>query len=409
MAAPVLQDIIVNGTTLTLHYDVNLSSTIPSKNRFVVTINGRKIGVTAASLVNSNSIQLTLAEPVQAEQVVTLSYIKLNSISGSANITEASTGDTAAFFKDSAVINQTPGSAVNLLITSNKALLKSGDTAIITFTFSDVPLGFTASDITVVGGQLTGLAVTGDIKVYTATFTPTPNSNGTATIAVAAGSYTNAGGTSGNAGTSPAIGYDTLPPALQISSNRSAFKAGESATITFTFTEVPIGFTAADLVVSGGSVTNLFVTANNKVYTATFTPTPNSSGTASITVAAGSYTDAAGNPGGAGTTPVLAYDTLAPTLVITSSSAALSVGQTATITFTFSEDPGNSFSWDGTTGDVTVSGGTLSSISGSGLTRTATFTPAPNSSGTASITAAAGSYTDAAGNPGGAGTTPALT
>src|SRR5262249_53727708 len=47
--------------------------------------------------------------------------------------------------------------------------------------------------------------------------------------------------------------------------------------------------------------------------TATFTPTASTNGgTASITVAASSYTDAAGNNGGAGTTPALTFDTLAP-------------------------------------------------------------------------------------------------
>ena len=66
--------------------------------------------------------------------------------------------------------------------------------------------------------------------------------------------------------------------------------------------------------------------------------------------------------------------------------------------------------WDGTTGDVLVSGGTLGAISGTGLTRTATFTPTPSlASGSASITVASGLYTDAAGNTGGAGTTPSIT
>jgi VCBS repeat-containing protein len=98
-------------------------------------------------------------------------------------------------------------------------------------------------------------------------------------------------------------------------------------------------------------------------------------------------------------------DTTAPTLAISSSAAQLRAGETATITFTFSEDPGASFN----TSDLTVSGGTLSAISGSGLTRTAVFTPAPNvNGGTAEITVAAGAYSDAAGNAGGAGASPIL-
>ena len=83
---------------------------------------------------------------------------------------------------------------------------------------------------------------------------------------------------------------------------------------------------------------------------------------------------------------VATADSTAPTLAITSDKASLKAGETATITFTFSEAP-TGFA----DGDITVSGGTLSAISGTGLTRTATFTPTASSSGTASITVAAGS------------------
>ena len=99
-----------------------------------------------------------------------------------------------------------------------------------------------------------------------------------------------------------------------------------------------------------------------------------------------------------------APDTLAPTLSITSNVSALKVGETATITFTFSEEPTGFVD-----GDITTTGGTLGSISGTGLTRTAIFTPTASlASGSASITVASGNYTDAAGNNGGAGTTPTI-
>jgi hypothetical protein len=103
-------------------------------------------------------------------------------------------------------------------------------------------------------------------------------------------------------------------------------------------------------------------------------------------------------------------DTAPPTVSITSSAAQLKAGETATITFTFSEDPGTSFSWDGSAGSVTVSGGTLSAIIGTGTTRTAVFTPAANVNGdTASISIGAGTYHDLAGNDGLAGVTPSIT
>ncbi|MES2946612.1 MAG: FG-GAP-like repeat-containing protein, partial [Pseudomonadota bacterium] len=106
----------------------------------------------------------------------------------------------------------------------------------------------------------------------------------------------------------------------------------------------------------------------------------------------------------------LVIDGIAPTLAITSSDSTLGTGQTALITFTFSEDPGASFAWDGSSGDIVVTGGTLSAITGSGLTRAATFTPVAGvRAGTASITVASAAYTDAVGNSGGAGSSPSLT
>ena len=121
-------------------------------------------------------------------------------------------------------------------------------------------------------------------------------------------------------------------------------------------------------------------------------------------------TNATSNGSSASADIIVTIDRTSPTVIITSSVPQLKAGETATITFTFSEDPGSTFSWDGSSGDVVVTGGTLSALSGTGPTRTATFTPTPNTNGgTASITVPAGSYTDVAGNNGGAGATPALT
>ncbi|WP_313505672.1 Ig-like domain-containing protein [Stutzerimonas kunmingensis] len=116
-------------------------------------------------------------------------------------------------------------------------------------------------------------------------------------------------------------------------------------------------------------------------------------------------TDVADNESAASAGLVVVIDSTAPTLAITSSASTLRAGETATITFTFSEDPGASF----TSADVTVSGGVLGALNGTGPIRTATFTPtAGTDAGSASISVAAGSYADAAQNTGGAGVSPAL-
>jgi VCBS repeat-containing protein len=149
------------------------------------------------------------------------------------------------------------------------------------------------------------------------------------------------------------------------------------------------------------------------------TATADAAGTWTITSIAysqGTYTftaradDASGNVGPVSPGVSVTIDTAAPTIAITSNKSTLKAGETATITFTFSEDPGASFTWNGSSGDVLVTGGTLGALSGTGTIRTAIFTPAANTdSGTVSITVPSGSYADQAGNLGGAGTTPSLT
>ena len=136
------------------------------------------------------------------------------------------------------------------------------------------------------------------------------------------------------------------------------------------------------------------------------TSTALSAGVHTLTVKAA---DLSANVSAASVGLALTIDTAAPTLAITTNASQLRIGESAAITFAFSDDPGSSFVWDGSSGDVVVSGGTLGAISGSGLVRTATFTPTPDTNGgTASIAVAAGAYADTAGNHGGAGATPSL-
>src|SRR5690606_15940055 len=70
----------------------------------------------------------------------------------------------------------------------------------------------------------------------------------------------------------------------------------------------------------------------------------------------GTIRDAVGNDASltlnsVGNTTAVLVDGVAPTLLITSNTSSLKVGETSTITFTFSEDPENTFTWDGSLGD----------------------------------------------------------
>ncbi|WP_434728115.1 BapA/Bap/LapF family large adhesin [Acinetobacter sp. PVC-6A] len=186
--------------------------------------------------------------------------------------------------------------APTLAITTDDLALAAGEDANITFTFSEAVAGFDVSDITVVGGTLTGLTTTDNIT-WTAVFTP--DGTGTApSIAVADGSYTDV---AGNLGTGDVLdgtdGFvvDIVPPTLAITTDDLALAAGETANITFTFSEAVTGFDVSDIAVVGGTLGAL-TTTDNITWTAVFTP--DGTGTApSISVADNTYTDLAGNLG----------------------------------------------------------------------------------------------------------------
>ncbi|NAW64113.1 Ig-like domain-containing protein, partial [Photobacterium halotolerans] len=195
---------------------------------------------------------------------------------------------------------------------------------------------------------------------------------------------------------------DTTPPTVSISSNKTALKSGETATITFTLSESSSNFAIGDVAVTGGSLSNF--TGSGTTYSATFTPDANSTAGATINIAAGKFTDAAGNNNTAATPETITVDTVLPTVTISSDKPALKQGETATITFTLSES-----SSDFTVGDVAVTGGSLSNFTGSGTTYSATFTPDANSTAEATINIAANRFTDAAGNNNTAATQTAIT
>ncbi|MBD2749972.1 Ig-like domain-containing protein [Microvirga sp. BT688] len=259
---------------------------------------------------------------------------------------------------------------------------------VVSFRYTVQPGQLDANGITVSSLQLNGATITDDV-------------GNAATLTL-----NNVGSTSG-------VLVDGVPPATVIT--RAAFSAdtGQSAAdfVTRTAAQTISGTLSAALETGEAVEVSL---NNGSTWTLASTSVGSSAWSLAGVTLAGSntlqvrVTDGAGNRGPV-YTQAYALDTTAPTVTITSNRSSLKIGETATITFTFSEDPGLTFTWDGSAGDVVVSGGTLSAISGSGTTRTATFTPsALTDGGTATISVAAASYIDIAGNSGGAGATPSI-
>lgn len=86
---------------------------------------------------------------------------------------------------------------------------------------------------------------------------------------------------------------DTMPPTIALSTSDTDLRAGETAKIAFVLSESASDFTAADVTVSGGTLSGF--AGSGTQFSATFTPLANSIVTASVRVGSGKFTDAAGN------------------------------------------------------------------------------------------------------------------
>ena len=200
------------------------------------------------------------------------------------------------------------------------------------------------------------------------------------------------------------ITIDRTFPTSETEIDDNALSFGETATVTFTFSEEVVGFTADDIEVIGGSISNL--QGSGAIYTATFTPDVDTEITdASVKITNGAFTDVAGNRGSASIVEDISIDTVKPTVTVTADATSFGKDGSATVTFTFSEDPTSAFSLE----DVTVVGGSLTSLTGTGLTRSATFTVESDFQGEGSITVSSAAYTDAAGNANDSSTLSGLT
>jgi len=204
--------------------------------------------------------------------------------------------------------SQTP--SVLSIVFSDTALI-AGETAVVTVDFDEPVTGFDLLDMTVENGTLSGFTVV-DPDTYTAIFTPTAGvEDATNVAAVIAGTYTDIAGNAGGGLVSGNYTIDTLVPTLTITFDDTQLLKGETANVTFQFSEDVAGFAVGDVAVENGTLST-FVTVDANTYTAVFTPnTPVYDLTNVATVAGGTYTDIPGNLGAAGTSANYEVDTRA--------------------------------------------------------------------------------------------------
>ncbi|WP_207218393.1 Ig-like domain-containing protein, partial [Aliivibrio finisterrensis] len=189
---------------------------------------------------------------------------------------------------------------------------------------------------------------------------------------------------------------DTVVPTINMTANSTDLAVGDTATITITLSEASTNFVASDLSVTGGTLSTL--TGSGTSYTVVFTPTANSVAAGKVTVAKDSFTDAAGNKNATEGSIDFTVDTVVPTITMSANETDLATGETATITVTLSET-----ATDFALSDLSATGGTLSTFTGSGTSYTVVFTPTAGSNGVGKVTVAQDSFSDAKGNKNAAG------
>ncbi|MFJ2710476.1 Ig-like domain-containing protein [Pseudomonas sp. NPDC087346] len=283
--------------------------------------------------------------------------------------------------------------------------LSAGETSLVTITFSEAVSGFTNADLTIANGTLSAVSSSDGGITWTATFTPAVGVNdATNVITLANAGIADLAGNAG-AGTTNSGNYtiDTVLPTATIVVADNALNIGETSLVTITFSEAVTGFTNADLTIANGTLTAVSSSDGGITWTATFTPTTSiTDATNVITLDNSGVQNASGNAG-SGTTNSNSYaiDTQRPTATIVVADTALGVGQTTTVTITFSEAVSGL-----TQADLTVANGTLSGLTTSdNITFTATFTPTVGITDTSNlITLDNTGIADVAGNAG-SGTT----
>ncbi|MFT0474082.1 Ig-like domain-containing protein [Pseudomonas antarctica] len=264
--------------------------------------------------------------------------------------------------------------------------LRPGETATVTITFSEAVTGFDNSDLGVANGTLSNVSSSDGGITWTATFTPTIGVSDASNLITL--NNTGISDLAGNAGTgstnSGNYAVHTEVPTATIVVADTALKAGETSTVTITFSEAVADFSNADLTIVNGALNSVVSIDGGITWTATFTPTGNITDTTNvITLDNSGVVNTSGNSG-VGTTDSnnFAIDTALPTATIVVADNRLGIGETTTVTITFSEAV-SGFDLS----DISVANGTLSNLSSSdgGITWIATLTPTANVNDTSNL------------------------
>jgi len=321
--------------------------------------------------VNSNGTITYVANSTVTSDSDSFQYTVRNQLGAESNVATVHLRLPVALRPPTPTITTTAGNPTNLASIP------------FTVTFNKDVTGFTAGDVSVTNGTLTGFTT---VNARTYTFNVAPTADGDVVLNIAAGAAVDSGGRPSTA-TSFTIRSDRTAPSVNLTTSASSPTNLSAIPFTATFSEAVTGFTAGDITVTNGTVQNF----SGSGTTYTFEVVPTADGVVMVSIAANVAQDAAGNGNTAATPVNITSDRSAPSVNLTTSASSPTNLSAIPFTATFSEAV-TGF----TAGDITVTNGTVQNFSGSGTTYT--FEVVPTADGVVTVSIAANVAQDAAGN-----------
>ncbi|HJR78720.1 MAG TPA: Ig-like domain-containing protein [Anaerolineales bacterium] len=248
---------------------------------------------------------------------------------------------------------------------------------LVTVQFSENVAGFAVGDITP-GNATVGNFIAVDSDTYT--FDLSPSGQGLATADIAASVATDTAGNGNTAATQFSRAFDSDAPTAAITSAESDPTNTSPITVTVQFSENVTGFAVGDITISNAIVGN-FNAVDSDTYT--FDLTANSQGLVTADIAAGVAQDSSGNGNMAATQFSRTFDSVIPTVTMTSAASDPVNTSPISVTAQFSENVTGLIASDITAGNATV--GNFSVVDGD--TYTFELTPLDNGLVTADIPA----------------------
>ena len=291
-----------------------------------------------------------------------------------------------------------------IVVTDNA--LTMNETSQVTITFNEEVRNFVLADLSVPNGSLSGLSTSDEGKTWTAVLTPNSGTDSPTNAITLNTSMVN--DVLGNLGKNVvvssnnySVGTAVPPPTATVSISDTAFTVGETATVTFAFSEDVKNFGNEDVILSSGTLTPVTRVGSTNNFTAIYTPGSGveTSGNV-VTLNMAGVSGYSSSVAGVGTVNSQTYsiDTKAPTVSIVVADDVLTIGETSTVAITFSESIQNF-----EIGDLQVHGGSLTNLhqtnEGVSTQWSATFTPSADAQASVqTITLNGAGLSDLAGN-----------